>query len=286
MWYWLLKHVFAGPVLRSLFGPDVEGAEHLPRKRGAVIFASNHLSVIDSFLLPLVLPRRIFFLAKREYFTGKGIKGRLTAWFFRSTGMLPIDRSGGAASEASLKTGLGVLNRGDWLGIYPEGTRSPDARLYRGRTGMARMILECERPVQVVPVVMVDAEKILPIGAKRPKPGRVGVRFGKPMEFSRYRGLEPSRFVLRAITDEVMSEIAHLSSQEYVDGYASTYKKQLEAAAKAAAEKDAPAASSPAVTASHASPAATASSAAHQANPAKTAPDDHPHPDHTEGTSA
>ena len=226
MFYWLLKHLVAGPFLRSLFGPDGVGAEHLPTKKGAVIFASTHLSVIDSFLLPLVLRRRIYFLAKSEYFTGKGVKGALTRWFFKSTGMLSIDRSGGKASEASLRTGLEVLNRGDWLGIYPEGTRSPDARLYRGRTGIARMILECELPVQVVPVVMVDAEKIMPPGAKRPKPGRVGIRFGKPLEFSRYQGMEPNRFILRSITDEVMSEIAALSDQEYVDGYASSYKNR------------------------------------------------------------
>ncbi|MFD2759033.1 lysophospholipid acyltransferase family protein [Gulosibacter faecalis] len=225
MIYWLLKHIVAGPILRSLFGPDIVGAEHLPKKKGAVIFASNHLSVIDSFLLPLVLRRRIYFLAKSEYFTGKGIKGTFVRWFFKSTGMLSIDRSGGKASEASLRTGLEVLNRGEWLGIYPEGTRSPDARLYRGRTGIARMILECERPVQVVPVVMVDAEKIMPIGAKRPKPGKVTIRFGEPLDFSRYHGMSGNRFVLRAITDEVMSEIAILSEQEYVDGYASSYKR-------------------------------------------------------------
>lgn len=231
MFYWLLKHVFAGPVLRRLFGPDVTGAENLPRHKGAVIFASNHLSVMDSFLLPLVLKRRIYFLAKSEYFTGKGIKGALTRWFFLATGMLPIDRSGGKASEASLNTGLEVLNRGDWLGIYPEGTRSPDARLYRGRTGIARMILQCEQPVQVVPIVMVDAEKIMPIGAKRPKPGRVGIRIGKAMDFTRYQGMTPNRFVLRAITDEIMSEIAALSDQEYVDVYASAVKnRQLQAA--------------------------------------------------------
>ncbi|MFD2673750.1 lysophospholipid acyltransferase family protein [Gulosibacter bifidus] len=226
MFYWLLKNVFAGPVLRRMFGPNVEGAENLPKHKGAVIFASNHLSVIDSFLLPLVLKRRIYFLAKSEYFTGKGVKGKLTRWFFLGTGMLPIDRSGGKASEASLKTGLEVLNRGDWLGIYPEGTRSPDARLYRGRTGIARMILECEQPVQVVPVIMVDAEKIMPIGAKRPKPGKVGIRFGKPMEFTRYQGMEPNRFILRAITDEIMSEIAAQSNQDYVDVYASSVKNR------------------------------------------------------------
>ncbi|SJM65418.1 1-acyl-sn-glycerol-3-phosphate acyltransferase [Gulosibacter sp. 10] len=219
MFYWLLKHLVAGPVARRLFRPQVEGAENIPDK-GAVILASNHLSVIDSFLLPIVIKRRVNFLAKSEYFTGKGIKGAMVRWFFTTTGMLPIDRSGGKASEASLRTGLELLEREGCLGIYPEGTRSPDARLYRGRTGIARMVLEAETNVVVVPVVMVDTEKVMPIGAKRPKAGKIGVKVGKPMDFSRYRGMQPGRFVLRSVTDEIMSEIAALSDQDYADIYA------------------------------------------------------------------
>lgn len=227
MIYWLLKHLIAAPAMRRLFRPTVIGAENIPAK-GPVILASNHLSVIDSFLLPSVIKRRVNFLAKSEYFTGKGVKGALVRTFFTSTGMLPIDRSGGKASEASLQTGLEVLENDGCLGIYPEGTRSPDARLYRGRTGIARMILECSKNVVVVPVVMVDTEKVMPIGAKRPKPGKTSVKIGAPIDFSRYRGMESSRFVLRAVTDEIMSEISEMSDQVYADVYASKLRKAVE----------------------------------------------------------
>ena len=227
MLYSLMKHVVVGPVVRRLFRTEVIGAEQIPAK-GPIIFASNHLSVIDSILLPLVVKRPVYFLAKSEYFQGTSLKGRLTAWFMRNVGQLPMDRSGGKASEASLNTGIEVLDAGRCLGIYPEGTRSPDARLYRGRTGIARMILAAKEPVQVVPVVMVDTEKIMPIG-ERPKPGRCGIVFGAPLDYSRYRGMPADRFILRAITDDIMSEIAALSEQEYVDVYASTLRKQLDA---------------------------------------------------------
>lgn len=227
MFYWLLKHLVAGPAARRLFPTVVEGANNIPDK-GAVILASNHLSVIDSFILPLVIKRRVNFLAKSEYFTGKGFKGAVTRWFFTSTGMIPMDRSGGKASESSLQTGLEVLERKGCLGIYPEGTRSPDARLYRGRTGIARMVLEAKTNVKVVPVVMVDTEKILPIGAKRPKIGtKIGIRIGEPIDFSRYRGMHINRFILRSVTDEIMTEIAALSEQEYADVYASKLRKAL-----------------------------------------------------------
>jgi 1-acyl-sn-glycerol-3-phosphate acyltransferase len=139
--------------------------------------------------------------------------------------MLPIDRSGGKASEASLNTGLGVLAKGDVLGIYPEGTRSPDARLYRGRTGVARMILEAHVPV--VPVAMIDTEKVMPIGSKLPKVRRIGIVFGEPLDFSRFEGLEGDRFILRSITDEIMYELDRLSGQEYVDVYASSVRERM-----------------------------------------------------------
>lgn len=227
MFYWLLKHLVAGPIARRLFPTALEGAHNIPDK-GAVILASNHLSVIDSFILPLVIKRRVNFLAKSEYFTGKGIKGTLSRWFFTSTGMIPMDRSGGKASESSLHTGLEVLERKGCLGIYPEGTRSPDARLYRGRTGIARMVLEAKTNVVVVPVVMVDTEKILPIGAKRPKIGtKIGIRIGEPIDFSRYRGMQTNRFILRSVTDEIMSEIAAMSEQVYADVYASKLRKAI-----------------------------------------------------------
>jgi len=231
MLYWAMKHLIAGPVLKSTFRPWVTGAENIPAK-GPVILASNHLSVIDSVFLPLVIDRRVYFLAKSEYFTGKGFKGWATRTFMTSTGMLPIDRSGGAASEASLRTGLKVLDDGRMLGIYPEGTRSPDARMYRGRTGIARMVLESKEPVAVVPVVMVDTEKVMPIGSKLPKLKRLGIVIGEPLDFSRYRGAPADRFILRSITDEIMTEIHALSTQEYRDVYASSIRNKLAAEGK------------------------------------------------------
>lgn len=228
MMYSLLKHVVLGPAVKRLFPQDIVGLEHVPAK-GPVIFASNHLSVIDSILMPLVVKRQVYFLAKAEYFRGAGLKGRATKWFMNSIGQLPIDRSGGKASQTSLDTGVAVLDSGRWLGIYPEGTRSPDGRLYRGRTGIARMLLAAKQPVPVIPVVMVGTDKIMPIGAKRPIRGRTGIIFGEPLDFSRYRTMPADRFVLRAITDEIMSEISKLSEQEYVDVYASTLRKKLDA---------------------------------------------------------
>jgi 1-acyl-sn-glycerol-3-phosphate acyltransferase len=231
LFYWFLKRVVLGPVLRLVFRPYVIGLENVPANGGA-IFASNHLSFSDSIFLPLVVERRITFLAKADYFTGSGIKGRLTAGFFKGVGQLPVDRAGGSASEAALRTGLKILRRGDCLGIYPEGTRSPDGRLYRGKTGVARMALEAEVPV--LPVAMIDTEKIQPPGRKRPTLGiRVGIKIGKPLDFSRYEGMEGDRFVLRSVTDEIMYELMDLSGQEYVDVYAQVAKDRLKAEAKA-----------------------------------------------------
>jgi 1-acyl-sn-glycerol-3-phosphate acyltransferase len=199
----------------------VAGLEHVPAS-GPAIMASNHLSFSDSIFLPLCVPRRITFLAKQEYFTGRGVKGRLTAGFFKGVGQLPVDRSGGQASEAALRTGKRVLSGGHLLGIYPEGTRSPDGRLYRGKTGIARLALEARVPV--IPVAMIDTEKIQPPGKVRPKIAQVGVRIGRPLDFSRYYGLESDRFVLRSVTDEIMYELMLLSGQEYVDVYAAAAK--------------------------------------------------------------
>ncbi len=221
MFYWFMKNLVAGPILKSVFRPWVTGLENIPRT-GGVIIASNHLSFIDSVFLPLLIDRRIYFLAKSDYFTGRGFKNWLTKHFLLGTGMLPIDRSGGKASEASLNTGLAVVTRGDVLGIYPEGTRSPDGKMYRGRTGVARMILEGH--VRVIPVAMIDTEKVMPIGSRLPKVRRIGVVIGEPLDFSRFEGLESDRFILRSITDEIMYELNHISGQEYVDVYASSVK--------------------------------------------------------------
>ena len=223
MFYWLMKNIVVGPILKGIFRPWVSGASKIPTQ-GGVILASNHLSFIDSVFLPLCIDRNMVFLAKSEYFTGKGLKGLLTKWFFLGTGMLPMDRSGGKASEAGLNTGLQVLAEGRILGIYPEGTRSPDGKLYRGRTGIARMVLEAKVPV--IPVAMIDTEKVMPIGSKLPKIRRIGIIFGEPLDFSRFEGFEEDRFILRAITDEIVYELAGLSGQEYEDVYASSKRNR------------------------------------------------------------
>jgi 1-acyl-sn-glycerol-3-phosphate acyltransferase len=223
VFYWIMKHIVIGPILLAIFRPWVVGLEHVP-KQGPVILASNHLSFIDSIFLPLVVDRPVVFLAKSEYFTGKGLKGWATRLFFQAANQLPIDRSGGKASEASLNTGLRVLREGSILGIYPEGTRSPDGRLYRGRTGVARMVLEAGVPV--VPVAMIGTAEVMPIGTRVPKVRRVGIVFGEALDFSRFEGMEGDRFVLRSVTDELVYDLRALSEQEYVDVYASSVREQ------------------------------------------------------------
>ncbi|GGT19771.1 MULTISPECIES: lysophospholipid acyltransferase family protein [Streptomyces] len=231
MFYLLLKHVFLGPLLRLLFRPRIEGLEYVPEE-GAAIVAGNHLSFSDHFLMPAVLRRRITFLAKAEYFTGPGLKGRLTAFFFRSAGQIPVDRSGKEAGRAALREGLEVLSRGELLGIYPEGTRSHDGRLYKGKVGVAAMALGAGVPV--VPCAMVGTFEVQPPGRKIPRIRRVTIRFGRPLDFSRYAGMEGERAVLRAVTDEIMYAILELSGQEYVDRYAAEVKAEAEEARKTA----------------------------------------------------
>ncbi|WP_415948672.1 lysophospholipid acyltransferase family protein [Streptomyces sp. KLOTTS4A1] len=216
----LIKAVL-GPVLRLMFRPRVEGAENIPGE-GPVILAGNHLTFIDSMIMPLCLKRQCFFIGKDEYVTGKGLKGRAMAWFFTGTGMIPVDRDGGRGGVAALMTGRRILEEGKIFSIYPEGTRSPDGRLYRGRTGIARLTLMTGAPV--VPFAIIGTDKIQPGGSGVPRPGKVTVRFGEPMEFSRYEGMDRDRYVLRAVTDSVMSEVLALSGQEYVDMYATKAK--------------------------------------------------------------
>ncbi|WP_456319092.1 lysophospholipid acyltransferase family protein [Georgenia yuyongxinii] len=218
-----------GSILRVFYQPWIRGAERIPSS-GPVILASNHLAVIDSFFLPLMISREVVFLGKQDYFTGTGLKGRFVAAFMRGVGTIPVDRSGGKASEAALQTGLRRLREGGLFGIYPEGTRSPDGRLYRGKTGVARLALESGAPV--VPVAMIGTNIAQPIGKRIPKLHRIGAVVGEPLDFSRYRGLENDRFVLRSITDEIMYELMRLSGQEYVDMYAATMKTRLAAAKK------------------------------------------------------
>jgi 1-acyl-sn-glycerol-3-phosphate acyltransferase len=219
--YWLLKYVILGPWLRLVFRPIVEGRDNVP-EIGAAIIASNHLSFSDSIFMPLEVRRKVTFVAKAEYFTGKGIKGWLVKMFFVGTGTIPVDRSGGRAAQAALDTQLRVLRAGNLAGIYPEGTRSPDGRLYRGKTGVARLALLSGAPV--VPVVMLNADEIQPPGKVLPKIKRVRIRFGEPIDFSRYAGMSGDRFVERAVTDEIMYELMELSGREYVDIYAQKAK--------------------------------------------------------------
>ena len=221
MFYWVTKYTL-GVALKIVFRPWSRGRRNMPR-RGPVILASNHLSFADHFFGALPLPRKVVFLAKSEYFTGKGLKGLVSKAFFSGVGQIPIDRAGGEASERALRSGLRVLAAGHVLGIYPEGTRSPDGRLYKGRTGVARMALESRAPV--VPCAMINTFEFLPSGSFRPKLRiRPGVIFGEPLEFSRYYGQESDRAVLRAVTDEIIQHIQKLSGQEYVDIYAKRAK--------------------------------------------------------------
>ncbi|MFC7216924.1 lysophospholipid acyltransferase family protein [Streptomyces polyrhachis] len=231
MFYYLLKYVLLGPLLKLCFRPRIEGLEHIPPD-GAAIVAGNHLSFADHFLMPAMLKRRITFLAKAEYFTGPGLKGRLVAAFFRSAGQIPVDRSGRGAAQAAIEEGLGVLGRDELLGIYPEGTRSHDGRLYKGRVGVAAMALRAG--VQVIPCAMVGTFELQPPGRKIPRLGRVTIRFGEPLDFSRYAGMENEKVILRAVTDEIINAILKLSGQEYVDRYATEVRAELEAARKTA----------------------------------------------------
>jgi 1-acyl-sn-glycerol-3-phosphate acyltransferase len=219
--YWVVKAILY-PFLRVVFRPWADGTDNVPRE-GPAILASNHLSFSDHFFGALLLPRKVVYLAKAEYLTGRGIKGLVSKAFFRSVGVIPVDRAGGEASERALRTGLRVLAEGDLLGIYPEGTRTPDGRLYRGKTGVARLALEGR--VQVIPCAMVNTFELQPPGKIVPRLRfRPGVRFGKPLDFSRYDGMESNRLVLRAVTDEIMYALMELAGQEYVDIYAADAK--------------------------------------------------------------
>jgi len=220
MAYRLLK-AFLMPILTLLFRPKVSGLAHVPHS-GAVIIASNHLSFSDSIFMPLVVSRKVTFLAKQEYFTSPGLKGFLKKITFHALGQVPVDRSGGRASEAAVLTGVRLLNAGHCIGIYPEGTRSPDGKLYRGRTGIARLAIESG--ATVIPVAMKNTEKIQPPGQLIPKIARVSIFFGEPMYFA---GDATDPFTLREATDKIMRAIGQMSGQEYVDIYASRAKEIL-----------------------------------------------------------
>jgi 1-acyl-sn-glycerol-3-phosphate acyltransferase len=233
--YWVLKNVLLGPPVRRVFRPVAEGVENVPAT-GPAILASNHLSYADWVFMPIVLDRRVTFVAKSDYFTGAGIKGWTQKRFFAGTGQVPIDRSGGRASQGALLAGLKVLRRGELFGIYPEGTRSHDGRLYKGRTGVARLALEAEVPV--IPTAVIGTDVIAPPGKIVSRIVSPTVKFGEPLDFSRYAGMSEDRFILRSVTDEIMYAIMELSGQEYVDVYAPTAKAQAAAEAKRAEEDE------------------------------------------------
>ena len=212
MLYWVIKIVVT-PVLRVCCRIKVEGKEHIPRS-GPVIIASNHRSFLDSIFIPLVIRRRVTFVAKAEYFDDKRV-----AWFFRGVGQIPIRREGGSASERALQSATEVLEHGGVFGIYPEGTRTRDGKLHRGHTGVARLALRTGAPI--VPVGLVGTDEVQPVDRKMPRLGRtVHIRFGEPIDLSHHEGRHDDRLALRAVADEVMFEIAQLSGYEYVDTYA------------------------------------------------------------------
>ncbi|MDO5075954.1 1-acyl-sn-glycerol-3-phosphate acyltransferase [Corynebacterium sp.] len=229
-WYWAFKNILLGPVIRVYNRPEIDGLENIP-ETGPAILASNHQSVMDSFYLPLLCPRQITFLAKQEYFTGTTLVGKFQKWFFTSVGQVPIDRSSADAARAAIESGMNVLRRGDLLGIYPEGTRSPDGRIFKGKTGMAQMALGAG--VNVVPVAMIGSREANPIGSWILRPAKVRIRVGAPIDALAYvtsQGLDPESYeAARALTDHVVATLAELSGQTYVDAYAADVKASLAA---------------------------------------------------------
>lgn len=219
MWYWLFKYVLLGPLLRLLGRPEVEGLRHVPRN-GPVIIAANHLAVIDSLYLALVLPRPVTFLAKQEYFTGTGLKGRFQCWFYTVAGQVPVDRTGGTAAADALAAATRILESGGIWAIHPEGTRSPDGRIYRGRTGALRVAMATGAPV--IAVVLSGTDKVNPRGSRLLRFGKVRISFGAPRYYPQLTPL-PAANDVRTATDDLMRELAARSGRHYVDRYAATF---------------------------------------------------------------
>jgi 1-acyl-sn-glycerol-3-phosphate acyltransferase len=222
-----VSRAVAGPFLNVLWRPQVTGGEHIPLTGGAIL-ASNHLSIVDSIFLPLMVPRPVTFAAKSEYFTGTGLVNRVTGTYLRATKQLSVDRTGARAGQAMLEAALGLLREGGLFGIYPEGTRSPDGRLYRGRVGVGWLALHSGLPV--IPVAMSGTDRVLPPGHKIPRLTSIHITIGEPLTFEAYEGQPSGARQRRAVTDEVMKKIQALSGQEYVPIYASVRKEQLAAA--------------------------------------------------------
>ncbi|MCQ9352268.1 1-acyl-sn-glycerol-3-phosphate acyltransferase [Corynebacterium sp. 153RC1] len=229
-WYWTFKHILVGPLLRVYNRPEIIGAHNIPATGGALL-VSNHQAVMDSFYLPLLCPRQIVFPAKKEYFTTEGAVGKLQKWFFSSVGQIPIDRDAPDAMDKLLAAAKSVLDAGEVFGIYPEGTRSPDGRIYRGKTGMARIALSNEAPV--VPVAMIGSRNANPIGSWVPRPAKVIIKVGEPIDaraWAAEQGFAPdSHEAVRGFTDKMMHTLAELAGQPYVDMYAADVKASLEA---------------------------------------------------------
>jgi 1-acyl-sn-glycerol-3-phosphate acyltransferase len=219
-----VSRLVAGPFLRLLARPDVSGAENIPAS-GPAILASNHLSVVDSIFLPLMVERPVTFAAKSEYFTGTRWRDKVVGAYLRSTNQLSTDRAGARAAQAMLDAALDLLKDGQLFGIYPEGTRSPDGRLYRGRTGIGYLALNSGAPV--IPVAMIGTERILPPGHRIPRPGKIEIRIGEPITFDQFRDQPAGARQRRAVTDEVVQAIQKLSGQEFVPMYASVRKEEL-----------------------------------------------------------
>jgi 1-acyl-sn-glycerol-3-phosphate acyltransferase len=214
MLYFVTRAVLA-PVARLIYRPVIEGREHIPL-RGPLLLASNHLSFIDSFVIPLVAPRRVVFLAKSDYFTGKGLRGLWMRWLFTATGAVPVRRGTHGAAQEALDSALEILHDGLAFGIYPEGTRSLDGRLYRGRTGVAWLALTARCPV--VPVALSGTQDIQPVGSRLPRIRKITVRFGEPLDFSHLQGAKPGP-ARREATDVIMAAIHELSGQEVAHRY-------------------------------------------------------------------
>jgi 1-acyl-sn-glycerol-3-phosphate acyltransferase len=221
-----MSRVLAGPFLHLLWRPEITGSEHIPASGGAIL-ASNHLSIVDSIFLPLMVDRPVTFAAKSEYFTGTRPIDRFTSAYLRATKQLSVDRAQARAGQDMLEAALGLLREGALFGIYPEGTRSPDGRLYRGRTGIGWLALNSGLPV--IPVAMSGTDRVLPPGQKVPRVSKIRITVGKPLTFESYLDLPSAARQRRAITDEVMKSIQALSGQEYVPVYASVRKEEMAA---------------------------------------------------------
>ena len=222
-----LSRIVAGPFLHTIWRPKVTGAEHVPDSGGAIL-AANHLSVIDSVFLPLMMDRGVTFSAKSEYFTASGPAARLWAWYLRATNQLQMDRDGARAAQATLEAALALLQAGNLFGIYPEGTRSPDGRLYRGRPGVGWLALKSGLPV--IPVGMVGTRRVLPPGSVVPRPGRIEIRIGAPLVVPPETLQAPPGKARQLIAAQVITEIQKLTGQEYVHMFASDRKAELAAA--------------------------------------------------------